>query len=200
MNEVEDVGLIERARRGDERAFSQLFALHQRAIYRYASQMCGPDASDDIVQETFLAVLHQTGRYDPSFGSVIGYLLGIARHFVIKRLTSGNPAAFAVPLDESHGDVAASTQPTALDELTRAETIEVVRSAVRSLPPTYREVVVLCEFQEMDYAVAAEIVQCPVGTIKSRLHRARALLMTKLAFMQRSLAHERIEDARVRRP
>jgi RNA polymerase sigma-70 factor (ECF subfamily) len=69
---------------------------------------------------------------------------------------------------------------TALDDLTRAETIATVRAAVQSLPPAYREVVVLCELQGLDYAAAASAVQCPIGTIRSRLSRARALLTAKL--------------------
>jgi RNA polymerase sigma-70 factor, ECF subfamily len=173
MSEVDDAGLLERARRGDEDAFSQLYARHQRAIYRYAVYLCGQDAGDDIVQETFLAVLRQTARLDTLRGTVAGYLLGIARHLAMKRLgTRGQ--------DESLSDMA-SDSPAVLDDLTRAETIDAVRAAVRSLPPAYREVVVLCELDEMDYAAAAAIVECPVGTIRSRLHRARTLLAAKLA-------------------
>src|SRR5687768_4797208 len=73
---VDDDGLLEMARGGDEAAFSQLFARHQRPIYLYAARMCGADAGDDIVQETFLAVLRQTGTYDATRGSVGGYLFG----------------------------------------------------------------------------------------------------------------------------
>jgi RNA polymerase sigma-70 factor (ECF subfamily) len=59
-----------------------------------------------------------------------------------------------------------------------------VRAAVGSLPPAYREVVVLCELQDFDYAAAAAIIGCPIGTVRSRLHRARAVLMIKLAALQ----------------
>ena len=59
--------------------------------------------------------------------------------------------------------------------------IDVVRQAVQSLPPVYREVVALCDLQEMDYATVAHVIQCPIGTVRSRLHRARALLLRKLA-------------------
>src|SRR6185312_8625646 len=86
MNEVSDADLLDRARKGDEVAFSQLFVRHQRAIFRYASHMCGRDAGDDIVQETFLAVLKASGRYDARRGSVSAYLFGIARHSALKRL------------------------------------------------------------------------------------------------------------------
>jgi RNA polymerase sigma-70 factor (ECF subfamily) len=71
-----------------------------------------------------------------------------------------------------------------LDSLSREETIQAVRAAIASLPAAYREVVVLCELQEMSYEDAAAIAQCPVGTVRSRLHRAKGLLMTKLAATQ----------------
>ena len=70
--------------------------------------------------------------------------------------------------------------PCPLEDLTRAETIESVRKAVLSLPPKYREVVVLCELQDLSYVETAEILDCAIGTIRSRLHRARALLLEKL--------------------
>jgi RNA polymerase sigma-70 factor (ECF subfamily) len=65
-------------------------------------------------------------------------------------------------------------------DLLRAEWIEVLRKAVISLPKRYREVVALCDLEEIDYVEAAAMLGCPVGTVRSRLHRARALLLEKL--------------------
>ena len=174
----DDAGLLGRARQGDEAAFSRLFARHQRAIYLFAARMCGADAGDDVVQETFLAVLRQTGTFDPARGTVAAYLLGIARHLVLKRLGALYRSCAIDNVDETADCVA--TQEDALESLSRAETIDAVRAAVQSLPPVYREVVVLCELQEMDYAAAADVIGCPIGTVRSRLHRARAMLTTKL--------------------
>src|SRR5207245_2613708 len=171
----DDAGLLLRARKGNQEAFSELFRRYQRAIYRYSAHMCGPIAADDVVQETFLAVLRQGGRSEPPRGEVIGYLLGIARHFVLKRLTfAGEPA-----LDDDV-ERAVSSEASPLDQLTRAEAIEAVRTAIQTLPAVYREAVVLCELQELDYAAAAGVMQCPIGTVRSRLARARSLLHTKL--------------------
>jgi RNA polymerase sigma-70 factor (ECF subfamily) len=178
----DDAGLVRRMRRGDEDAFATLFAKHHAAIYRYALQMCGPAAADDVVQEAFLALLRQTDRYDPARGAVLTYLYGIARHHVLKRLPSSSAES---ALDED--DDAAAVPATALDDLSRAETVDQVRQAVHRLPPPYREVVVLCELHEMDYETAASILECPIGTVRSRLHRARRLLMAKLAASQRTL-------------
>ena len=141
--------------------------------------MCGADAGDDVVQETFLAVLRRTGTFDPTRGTVAAYLLGIARHLVLKRLGALYRSCDTDNVDEAAEYVA--TQEDVLESLSRAETIDAVRAAVQSLPPVYREVVVLCELQEMDYAAAADVIGCPIGTVRSRLHRARAMLTTKLA-------------------
>jgi RNA polymerase sigma-70 factor (ECF subfamily) len=187
---VDDAGLIALARRGDAVAFSRLFGGFERPIFRYAAHMCGRDAADDVVQDTFLVVLRGPGQYDSSKGTVGSYLFGIARHFVLKRLKACERATFElneddVPAGFSTGAVAkagglAETQTSVLDSLSRDETIKTVRAAVASLPAPYREVVVLCELQEMSYADAAAIAQCPVGTVRSRLHRAKAMLTMKL--------------------
>ncbi len=190
MNEVEDARLLERARKGDERAFAQLFGRYQAAIYRYAVHMCGPDAGDDVVQETFLAVLRQGGRTDAPRNTVVGYLFGIARHVVLQRLGSKYQTAFSDAPDEDVSQVASSAL-TALEDLTRAETIASVRAAVQSLPPAYREVVVLCDLEDMDYAAAAGVLQCPVGTIRSRLSRARGLLVAKLGAVHSAASSRR---------
>jgi len=67
-----------------------------------------------------------------------------------------------------------------LVELARREGLDALRRAVLALPRRYREVVVLCDLEEVDYADAAEALGCPIGTVRSRLHRARALLLDKL--------------------
>lgn len=173
MSEMDDAALLGRARTGDEAAFAQLFARHQRQLFRYASYMGGRDAADDIVQDTFLAVLRQKGRADAPTGSIIGYLIGIARHLIMKRRAqrwSDPEEAADVPADE----------PSAFDRLVTIESVETLRAAVHSLPPPYREAIVLCELDDLDYATAATMMQCPVGTVRSRLHRARALLGAKL--------------------
>jgi RNA polymerase sigma-70 factor (ECF subfamily) len=179
MDGVDDDLLLDRARRGNEQAFTLLFERHQSAIYGYAAYMCGPDAGDDIVQETFLAVLKQQGRHDPLQGTVASYLFGVARHLILKRLTHRTDA----PFDELHeADLpAASARSTVLDDLTRAETIDRIRRAIRSLPEVYRELIVLCGLKELDYATVAALVECPIGTVRSRLSRAKALLAAKLA-------------------
>jgi RNA polymerase sigma-70 factor (ECF subfamily) len=181
MSKVDDAGLLERAREGDQEAFSRLFARYQRAIFRYGAYMAGREAGDDIVQETFLAVLQQRDRRDPPRGTVLGYLIGIARHRVLKRHAALAHALRAEPLDDDLRETTMHEAVTVLDDLARAETIETVRAAVQALPAAFREAVVLCELQELSYADAAEVMQCPIGTVRSRLHRGRTLLSAALA-------------------
>ena len=176
--DVDDAALLRRACKGDESAFSELFGRYQRRIHQYASRMGGSAAGDDVVQETFLAALNARG-FDASKGTVAAYLFGIARHHVIKRLAAQG-AALIEPSDAAALDMAAP-QDTPFQAMAREQTVAAVREAVESLPPLYREVVVLCDLQELDYAGAAAVIQCPIGTVRSRLHRARALLATMLA-------------------
>lgn len=84
-----------------------------------------------------------------------------------------------------------------LGDLTRGETIQSLRDSILALPAHYREVVVLCELHEMSYIEAANVVGCAVGTVRSRLHRARALLVEKVrAARDRDLATQEIKPAR----
>ena len=179
MKGIDDAALLGRARRGDEDAFSQLFARHQRAIFRYAVYMCGADTADDVVQDTFMNVLQKSERYDASKGAVISYLMGTARHLMLRRLSSSRSFSKA-EFDENVTAEGTIERETPLDDFARQETIEIVRAAVQSLPPAHREVIVLCELEEMDYVEAANVLQCPTGTVRSRLNRARTMLARKL--------------------
>lgn len=178
-----DGPLLVRMRLGDEAAFTALYRRHQSAIYRFALQMCGSAAAaEDVTQETFMALFRQMHEYDESRGALVNYLYGIARHHVMKRLTAWRSET---PLDQEHDGVQGTlvdvSTPSPFEDMARAEMVKRIRAAVSSLPPVYREVVVLCELHELEYVEAAEILECPVGTVRSRLHRARALLTTKLA-------------------
>jgi len=177
---VDDAVLLGRARRGDETAFTTLYERYQAPIFRYAAHMCGREAGDDIVQETFLAVLRKGGTFDAAKGTVGAYLFGIARHFVFKQLATSHEGA----IEDVDGAAELASDATILDDLTNAELMAAVREAVQALPPTFREAIVLCELEEIDYATAADIVGCPIGTIRSRLHRAKGLLATKLATLK----------------
>jgi RNA polymerase sigma-70 factor (ECF subfamily) len=166
---------------GDEEALAALYRRLQGGIYRFALQMSGsPPLAEDVTQEVFLALMRDGTTYDPARGPLNWFLLGIARNLVRQRLR--RERFYAAPADPSSRSVVSELQTVnnPLDELSRTEMIEVARRAILSLPPRYREVVVLCELQELSYAEAASVLGCALGTVRSRLHRARALLIEKI--------------------
>lgn len=176
-----DDELLLRMRSGDEQAFIALYRRRQAAIYRFALHMSGSAATaEDVVQEVFLALIRDDCGYDPELGTLAGYLFGIARKLVLRQLERRRTDV-ALGADEDDLAIpamAASPDPLAI--LTRKEGIAALRRAVQMLPPRYREVVVLCDLEEVDYSEASFVLGCPIGTVRSRLHRARALLLEKL--------------------
>jgi RNA polymerase sigma-70 factor (ECF subfamily) len=176
-----DAGLVRRIRQGEEEAFVALYRRLHPPIYRFALRMTGREATaEDVTQEVFLALLDDKFGFVPERGTVSGYLYGVARKLVLRRLERERPE-LPLEMDEDAGAEPASGQPDALTQLSRNQSIESVRCAVLSLPPRYREVVVLCDLQELDYAAAAAVLDCAVGTVRSRLHRGRAMLVEKLS-------------------
>ncbi len=114
----------------------------------------------------------------PGAGRCPAYLFGIARHHILKRLSAAQRES---AIDSEVVEELASDETAALEGMSRDEAVQAVRAAIQSLPRVYREIVTLCELEELDYETAAAVVQCPIGTVRSRLHRAKALLASKLA-------------------
>lgn len=176
-----DHNLLIRLREGDEQAFVTLYRKRQGAIYRFALHMSGSaQAAEDVTQEVFLALLREECGFDPARGSLSGYLFGIARKLVLRQLDRGRSDVSLEGDTEDSATPELAVYDDVLDRLTHREGIQALRRAVVSLPRRYREVVVLCDLEEIDYADAAAILNCPIGTVRSRLHRARALLLEKL--------------------
>ena len=194
-----DLDLLRLMTAGDEDAFGELYRRRQGGVYRFALQMSGsPAVAEDVTQEAFIVLMRTAARYDPERGSVAAYLYGIARNHVLRRLEQDR--AF-VPLadstDEGLTPAAMIANGDPLGDLTRSEMIQSLRESVLALPAHYREVVVLCELHEMSYIEAANVVGCAVGTVRSRLHRARALLVVKLhAARDRNSASQEVKPAR----
>jgi RNA polymerase sigma-70 factor (ECF subfamily) len=182
-DQLQDGALIGRVAAGDAEAFALLFRRRQGQVYRFALHMtASPSIAEDVTQEVFLAVMSDAGRYDAARASVAAWLCGIARNHVRRRVERDR---LLQPIGDGDEDDSLEERLTAdadtLGDLTRAERAEAVRDAVLTLPIRYREAVVLCDLQEMAYADAASALGCAVGTVRSRLHRGRALLAVKLA-------------------
>jgi RNA polymerase sigma-70 factor (ECF subfamily) len=178
-----DETLVQEMAAGDAEAFAAIYRRYNAPVYRFARQMTGSDAvSQDVVQEVFMALLDRPAAYDPARGELRTFLFGIARHHVLRRIRR-EPRSVPLP---AAGETDAALPDQLIDradpasDLARAQLIETLRRAVLALPPHYREAVVLCDLQALSYRDAAAVVGCRVGTIRSRLNRARALLRRKL--------------------
>ncbi len=184
--ERDDV-LLRRAAKGDEESFVLLYRRNQAALYRFALRMTGNAwAAEEVVQDVFMTLMREPKKYDPARGPVAAYLFGIARNRVMKYLER---LPREVSLEEQHENGAAASAAT-ITAFTPAhwaeqqERSERVRAAVLELPAEFREAVVLCELEELSYEEAAQLCGCPIGTIRSRLHRGRALLLAKLEMLR----------------
>lgn len=162
--------------KGNEHAFESIYVRCSPSVYRFAFHMTrNSEAAQEITQETFIFLMTRAKAFDPERGSLLCFLLGVARNLARRRNTV--PALFE-SLQAADGAVSAGSDIGF--DLDRREQISAVRDAIAALPPRYREVVILCELEELDYAAAAQIVGCPTGTVRSRLHRARNMLALKL--------------------
>ncbi len=173
-------------REGDEEAFVSLYRRRQPDIHRFVFGMSNSRIiTEDVTQEVFINLIRHANRFDPARGSVRSFLYGIARNCLLQHFERERRY---VPYEEEIPGNGSSTfqsdlRPDMSDplaELTTAEMLDDLRQAVLTLPLKYREAVVLCDLQEMEYVDAAAVMRCPVGTVRSRLHRGRELLLQKL--------------------
>jgi RNA polymerase sigma-70 factor, ECF subfamily len=183
-----DETLLRMAMAGDEEAFTRLYRRLRGAVYRFARRMSGSSSvAEDVTQEVFLILLRKAELYNPQRGSLSTYLMRITRNELLRRLDRDRAYVTlgeedAAPDKNQDENLIVRIDP--LRNLMRDEEIESIRQAVLGLPLHYREVVVLCELEEMSYGAAAATLGCAVGTVRSRLHRARALLKERLRGLQ----------------
>ena len=180
LTELTDERLLAQALDGEEEAFTALYRRRQGPIYRFALHMSGSThVAEEVTQEVFLFLLQRGRDFDPERGALGAYLFGVARNYVRRALERSYPeGVLGSPVEEHEASLMVTHDPS--EGIARHQTSVAVWKAVLSLPEHYREVVVLCDLQEITYADAAEAVGCAIGTIRSRLHRAHDMLSKKL--------------------
>jgi RNA polymerase sigma-70 factor (ECF subfamily) len=173
----EDGELLQLMVAGEERGFVSLYRKYESRVYRFSLQISGiRHVAEEVTQETFLALIRAPHKYQIERGPLLSYLLGIARNLTWK---STRRDRWFAALDDDR-ELSAVYTPDLADDLARKEQITRVRDAILSLPRKYREVIVLCSLQELSYEQAATVVGCSIGTVRSRMHRAKELLVRKL--------------------
>jgi RNA polymerase sigma-70 factor (ECF subfamily) len=196
--ERRDIELLRRLATGDEDAFLEFYRRHQGGLYRYAVHMSGsPQAAADVVQETFLTLIRHTNKYDEEKGTPAAFLFGIARNHLRKLhekegryvslseefgqgLSGRRSDERAHANGNGHFPANVGQAERIVEGLERAQIAEMLREAILTLPDHYREPVTLCDLEGKSYGEAAALLDCPVGTVRSRLNRARSMLLDKL--------------------
>lgn len=172
-----DAELVRRMQGGDAGAFEVVYRRYQGPLYRFCLMRSGAvGTAADVVQETFMGLLTGAFKFDPLRGSLGNFLFGVGRNLVMKQ---DRPVAFAD--DDSEDTEDACPAPGALQRLLQNEQAEQVRLALATLPPHYRDVLILFELHERSYLDIAAICQLDIGTVRSRLSRGRAILAKRLA-------------------
>lgn len=172
-----DADLCHAASLGSQEAFSVLYRRYGALIYRFALRV-SQDASiaEEVTQEVFLALLKNPDQFDPSLGKLTTWLCAIAQRLTWKHLERTGRFECINEVEEAQ-----SSADDPHVALSRKEAVAAVRQGLDSLPEQLRQVIVLCEFEEMSYEEVAFILDVPIGTVRSRLHRAKARLAKVLA-------------------
>ncbi len=174
--------LVWQAKSGDKEALEQLISRNERRIYNYIYKLTGdPHDAADLTQETFLRVCTSI-RYFRGEASFVSWLYKIASNVCVdraRRRTRKRTLSIDAPLTLEDGECAwvlrdDSPEPDVIAEST--EVREFVRRGIAALPVDYRTVVVLHDLQDLSYREIADVVGCPIGTVKSRLNRGRRAL------------------------
>ncbi|MFP4052447.1 MAG: sigma-70 family RNA polymerase sigma factor [Phycisphaerae bacterium] len=185
-----DASLVQQAKDGDMRAFGTLVAKYQHRIYNLVYRMCGRRAdAEELAQDTFLKALERIHQFRGN-SQFYTWLFRIAANLTISHRRRGGRVKFhslTGPEEYNEAQSVALTAETAERRnpspdavMMSGELSSQIMQALEELDDEFRIVVVLRDIEDMDYAGIAEILEVPIGTIKSRLHRARCILRDKL--------------------
>jgi RNA polymerase sigma factor (sigma-70 family) len=169
LGDEHDDLLWRRLRRGDEAAVLELYRERAAVLLRFLVRLTGsPALAEDVLHDVFVAVMDGgAGGYDPARGSLRSFLFGAARNTAAKRVRQTPP----LPLPGQVGQVGQRTDD---DE-------QAVRAALLKLAPEFRETLLLCDLEGLRYDEAAAALDVPIGTVRSRLSRARAQMASLLS-------------------
>jgi RNA polymerase sigma-70 factor (ECF subfamily) len=180
VSELTDDELMAMFRNGDLEAFDALFDRHYRSVYHFARMLLS-DAhrAEDILQETFMGVLKASGRYQPR-GHFRTWLMRICRNGCLNVLQRDRLRRSATLDGASQSAVPPTREPSAGERMQVKERMERVRQGISELPERQREAIVLYAYEQMSYREVAEVLEVPLGTVKTLIHRARATLAQEL--------------------
>jgi RNA polymerase sigma-70 factor (ECF subfamily) len=180
--DASDAELIRQAIEGHREAFAEIYRRYGAPVYRFARMMSGSAAiAEDVTQETFTALLRNLHRYQPDRAGLSTYLYGVARNFTRTRLRRERRFV-RLEATVDHEPIS-GRDPSAIFE--QSQRWMRLRQVIAELPSRYREVIIFCAIHGLSYAEVAVILGTPVGTVRSRLSRARRALAERLRELER---------------
>lgn len=174
---IDDQECVTRAQRGEGKAFSELVARYQDRVFRFLLRLTrSRDDAMDLTQDTFMRAYQSLERWQPN-ALFRTWLFRIARNAAFDRMRRELAVEF-VELDEDVDTPDPSPDPEAI--AVTAQRIRLLEAALERLPVEHREIILLREIEEMSYEDIAQVLDLRIGTVKSRIARARAALLDKM--------------------
>ena len=162
---------------GDVNAYEQLVERYHRGLINYLYNLLGDgDAAEDVAQEAFIAAYQKLDLYNPDY-AFSTWLYAIAQNLAFKQLKVAKRTTSLEPIEELLTD---EDSVSTADKLDGEQTKESVRVAIQKLPPHFQQVIALYYWDNRSYEEIADIMQHPIGTIRTWLHRAKELLRKEL--------------------
>ena len=186
---ITDADLLPRCRRGDEAAWHELVARHTRKVFGLAYRFTGRvDEAEDLVQEVFVKVYQTLFRYREADGPFGGWLMAVARNHAIDHYRRRKQERLRRSEDTQVLETMPAHGEHPVAGLEREERAGLVHRGLRALPPDLRLPLILCDLQGLPYEEIAAQLQIPLGTVKSRINRARVELAKRLLARRGDLA------------
>lgn len=175
----QDQVLIDRCLAGDSRAFDDLITRYKKQVFALIFRLVHNQTdAEDIAQETFIKAYRSFGSYDPSY-PIITWLFKIAHNSAIDFLRARKPESLSIHDEDNPLDIQ-DTDNSLEEKIEASSQQELIETVLGSLPPLYREILILRHQQELSYEEISQSLDIPVGTVKIRLFRARDIMKHKL--------------------
>ena len=176
----------------EPRAFGEIFHRHAPGVHRYVARRAGGTVADDVTSETFLIAFERRGRFDLSRGDAQPWLFGIATNLIHRHRVA--EARMLKSIERFTAEPSTADVAVRLDEAMDAQhAVKTLAHALRKLPMRDRDCLLLFAWAELSYEQIAVALDVPVGTVRSRLNRARRVLRT--APMTEEGHNERVHHA-----
>ena len=180
MDPICDDDLILMYRNGDAEAFDTLFDRYYLSVYNFARMMLGGSGgAEDVLQEAFMTLAQAARTYTP-VGKFRPWLMKVVRNLCLNKLRSQRVLRNVITQSESNSVHVLSNNPSPCDQAEAHEQTAIIRVAIGHLPDRQREAITLYAFEEMSYREIAEVLETPINTVKTLIHRARASLAQTL--------------------